>query len=390
MSLDQTMEDARLLLAFDHPFFSALFAGSKVQLVDDLEAVIGMPAPACCTTRNRLMFCRKRLATATAPAVMFVTGHEALHAALHHTQSHVADARPDARLRNMAMDFVINDMLIDCGLKMPEGELRGLHRPGKEDRLKSWIEVYDELEQSGEGGKGGGAGDKFIDLVSDPDGDPSPAERDQIEMEAKVTLATAAKLAQDVGKVPASLKRMVDEALNPKLPWWAILEPFMTGLMKQEVSWSRPHRRYLWQGIYLPSAIDEPRLSHVGLVIDTSGSIGAAELGLYQTQINRIFETCRPAKVTVVYADARVNHVDTFEDDDFPVQLSPHGGGGTDFRPAVRWFEAEGEPPEVVVYLTDGYGNFPERAPSFPMVWCITTNVVAPHGVTIHTDLKGA
>jgi len=51
----------------------------------------------------------------------------------------------------------------------------------------------------------------------------------------------------------------------------------------------------------------------------------------------------------------------------------PEGGGGTDFRPffdaiAATW---GGQNEAVCVYLTDGYGDFPEKIPQLPILWVI-------------------
>jgi predicted metal-dependent peptidase len=45
------------------------------------------------------------------------------------------------------------------------------------------------------------------------------------------------------------------------------------------------------------------------------------------------------------------------------------GGGGTDFRPAFKWMEENDVVPDVLLYLTDGYGTFPEEAPEYPVIW---------------------
>jgi predicted metal-dependent peptidase len=41
--------------------------------------------------------------------------------------------------------------------------------------------------------------------------------------------------------------------------------------------------------------------------------------------------------------------------------------------------EAQGDTwtPAVAIYLTDGYGRFPERAPDVPMLWVITPGGLA-------------
>ena len=54
--------------------------------------------------------------------------------------------------------------------------------------------------------------------------------------------------------------------------------------------------------------------------------------------------------------------------------LELYGGGGTDFRPALRRIDelvACGELPHLggVLYFTDGYGVFPEREPAYPVAF---------------------
>jgi len=50
--------------------------------------------------------------------------------------------------------------------------------------------------------------------------------------------------------------------------------------------------------------------------------------------------------------------------------------------------EAAEEPPVALVYLTDGYGTFPEQEPEFPVLWASTAVEVFPWGevVTLHDN----
>ena len=57
----------------------------------------------------------------------------------------------------------------------------------------------------------------------------------------------------------------------------------------------------------------------------------------------------------------------------------PQGGGGTSFVPffdkvAQRW---DGQTQGVCVYLTDGYGSFPDTAPELPVLWVVTPGGLA-------------
>ena len=47
--------------------------------------------------------------------------------------------------------------------------------------------------------------------------------------------------------------------------------------------------------------------------------------------------------------------------------LQPQGGGSTDFRPAIAL--AETFHPDLIIYLTDLHGTFPEKKPRAPINW---------------------
>jgi predicted metal-dependent peptidase len=80
--------------------------------------------------------------------------------------------------------------------------------------------------------------------------------------------------------------------------------------------------------------------------------------------------------------------VDIFEADD-DVKLRMCGGGGTDFRPPFARVRKEGWTPHALVYLTDGYGPFPDKKDAdYPVVWCMTTDVVAPFGDHVFVKIE--
>jgi predicted metal-dependent peptidase len=176
-----------------------------------------------------------------------------------------------------------------------------------------------------------------------------------------------------MGKLPAGIERMIDEMLDVKTPWHEILERFMSGLIKDGYSWKRPNRKFISQGLYLPGYDYIPRMGPMVIGVDTSGSIGQPELNEFNAHINRILDTCGPEKVYVVYCDAQVNHVDEYEPDDFPVKLTPHGGGGTSFAPVMEWVDQCEEDVECLVYLTDGYGDQNSiEEPKCSTIWLTT------------------
>jgi predicted metal-dependent peptidase len=149
------------------------------------------------------------------------------------------------------------------------------------------------------------------------------------------------------------------------------------------VTWNRPNRRFIHQGLYLPSR-DIKLTGTFVCVIDTSGSIGEKELNEFGSEIKGIVDQMQPEKVYVMYCDAAVAHVDEFGKYD-ELTFAAHGGGGTDFRPPFKWLEEHDITPDALVYLTDGYGSFPEEEDvHFPCLWAINNrNVEPPFGVHI-------
>jgi predicted metal-dependent peptidase len=51
----------------------------------------------------------------------------------------------------------------------------------------------------------------------------------------------------------------------------------------------------------------------------------------------------------------------------------PKGGGGTSFRPFFTAVEeiASSQEDDLCIYLTDGFGDFPAKAPDYPVMWVL-------------------
>ncbi len=92
--------------------------------------------------------------------------------------------------------------------------------------------------------------------------------------------------------------------------------------------------------------------------VDTSGSTESV-LPVFKAELLAIVEECQPEATIVIMADADVQRVDRFEAGE-PVEFNVEGLGGTDFRPVFMYLEQEQLEAACVIYLTDGYGVFPE------------------------------
>lgn len=295
--------------------------------------------------------------------------HEVMHCVFDHITRY---GSREPKKWNYAGDYVINQLLHDAGFEIGAGWLldaryKGMHAD----------EVYSLLPDNPENnGKGRGP----LDEMLPDDGTSSAADA----TEWKIATIQAAAAAKAVGKLPDSLQRLVEDSTRPQVDWRDRLRQFMTQTSKDDYSWARPNRRYLSAGLYLPSLYSE-NMGPVVVGIDTSGSIDDKTLQAFGGEIRALVQAVRPSEVHIVYCDAEVNHVDVFSPYD-EMKFAPHGGGGTDFRPVAEYVREKDLSPECVVYLTDGYGPFPERQ-DVPWLWCMTTDVEAPFGETVRIEV---
>ena len=311
----------------------------------------------------------------TVSELIFLLAHEAMHYMLCHA---VRMGSRDPEGWNIAGDLVINDTLIDAGVgTFIKG---GVTFDGA--RNHSTEELYSDPPDGGNGGGEGGIGNDI-----DTSEQLSESEAKEIEGQAKVELIQSSKAAKAMGKLPANLERMIDEIVHVKTPWYDILERYMTNKIRSGKSWKRQNRKFISKNIYLKGKNDLPRMGPVVIAADTSGSCWEA-FPVFNAHIARIMETCKPESVTVIYCDAHVNHVDVFTPEDFPVQLTQRGGGGTLFDPVFDYIDGHGLDPEVVVYLTDGYGNQHDFTSKHETVWLTTGTSKFPWGTVIEFDVN--
>lgn len=200
----------------------------------------------------------------------------------------------------------------------------------------------------------------------------SAAEKEVDAAEWQVAVAQAAQLAKRMGHLPECLERFVDATLQPKVTWQDVLVEFVSQTMtaRDDYSWSSPNRRYISQGMYLPS-LRSDAIGELVVAIDTSGSIENETLRQFAGELNGILE-CRPCKVHIVYCDAQVNATEEWTPEDGELALTKGiGGGGTSHRPVWKWIEDQRIDPAAVVCLTDGFTEF-GREPPYPVLWALT------------------
>jgi predicted metal-dependent peptidase len=284
-------------------------------------------------------------------------------------------------LWNLAHDLSFNPMIAEHagkGIKLPEGSAID---PRFKDQAAE--EIYDalltEAQENGKGGGGDGScgtitigygigDDMRPDLSSTPDGQKA-AKGDgvaakKLAQEWKINVVSAAQAQEKAqngqGSLPAWLRRLVDEIINPKLDWREELSRWLgENGRRNDYSFRRPSRRSAGVGEYLPS-LTKHGITDVTVLLDTSGSIGQERLTEALTEIQGICEDIAVA-IRVIVVDADI-HEDLAIEDAFDLIDHIKGGGGSDFNPAFERLVADGYEGCVVAF-TDGAISVPECQP---------------------------
>lgn len=285
--------------------------------------------------------------------------HELLHAALRHPAR--AGSR-DAVLWNIAADVVVNGMIREDGhFDLPVGavEIPDLAHLSAE-------EVYEQLC----------AGRRPIPALALFDvraREGSFPVTKEIDRHWKNVLHQASAVAQRTGRgfgsVALGMHREMAYAQSPPLDWRELLWQFV---VVTPADFSGFDRRHLWRGLYLDDVVGET--VKLSIAIDTSGSVSSADLGMFFAGIEGILAAYPHIRGELYFADTELYGPYPFAAD-APLPRA-RGGGGTSFIPFFeRVGQQETEAPDLCIYLTDGYGEFPSTPPHIPVLW-----VVAPGG----------
>ena len=322
--------------------------------------------------------------------VQFVLANQALHCALLHFTRR---GHRNLLRWNIACDHAINPLLVQDGLLPPPGTvvLDSFAGMTAEEIYPSIAENNSDEpeEQPKHDGAGSGKQQQDADSGTEPDdsggqaakgaGQPKPlnaAEQDALASQWQQRLAGAAQQAQLAGKLGGLLGRMVGELMQPKLPWRLLLARYLTQYARDDYSYMRPSRR---EGeMILPSL--RSAQADMMVVLDTSGSVSAAEIDEFISEINAIKGQMR-ARVMLHACDSELAKDGPwlFEPwDEFKVPETLAGGGGTDFRPVFDWITKQGREPDLLLYFTDALGEFPASEAAFPVIWLVKGNAAVP------------
>jgi predicted metal-dependent peptidase len=364
---------SQIRLSESFPFFGALLMMAPIVMTNTI--------PTAATNGRDLLFNADFVRSLSAQELDGVVVHELLHLALSHVPRRGVR---DHMVWNIAADIHVNGIVYSLKqLKLPAGAVEDLglaplcveeiyekllndKKSTSKNRLTLRREAY-KLD--------------VVDLVELPDdGVDSHDSKNISELSAQLVTTWTSNVScalgmagkQHHGSPPAALLRSVLEANTPQIDWQSAL---WRSVVRTPDDFAGFDRRHLWRGLYVE--VLEADTLDIDVCIDTSGSVSDSQLSEFLGLLRNIVCSYPSVRCRLYYADSQC--VGPFEVDINRPLASAVGGGGTDFRPffaaiaaRVAADGARSNASRTVIYITDGFGMFPQAVPELDVLWVVT------------------
>ena len=373
-SLKDRMTKARIKLLKKSPFFGTLLINAPWR--EDRSI------PTAATDGRGLMFNPDYMETLNEKQLNGVTIHEILHCALSHVDRMKDVFKVDPLVANIAADIVVNGIIDDNRLELPDGAIR-------DDKIKhlSVREIYNIIKQKQSKDKDYVKKKYGVQQVNvclcapDPDSD-NFEDQDGNTVEApewKDVLNKAATIARmsKAGPTGSAMERIFQELLEPTIDWRTVLYKYIT---ESRNDFDGFDRRHICNGLYLDDFAGSQ--VHVLVYIDVSGSIDEEILTEFMSELNGAINSVNEISGEVHCFDTRLHYVCEISDISSNFRLI--GGGGTCFKRIISHISEYRETNPntsassiLPIVLTDGYADLNldyDRAN--PLLW-----VISPGGI---------
>ncbi|MBT9167693.1 MAG: hypothetical protein DDT19_01033 [Syntrophomonadaceae bacterium] len=412
------IEKGRFELLVKLPFFSQVVLMLSNVVVDERIVSPGSDVPTFATDYKRLLihpdaFGEKGMLGGRTSLVAPVILHECFHCGYDH------DGRRGERDRilwNISADYAVNSIIKQLGFEIGEGWLyeekykdmcaeaiyddlmknakqaknmiasngNGKQGNKKQEVIDVHMPASGEGKEKGSGGQGkegkdakenkNGGGQSVADLKNKWKDAFTNAKLQMAEMER----------AKGQGNTPGWLAELVDGYAEIETDVVARLAEFIKRAVIDTPNWKKTDRLlYSGAGLHWPTRTG--RSMDIVFVADTSGSIGADDFKYFIGILNDILENFHDVNIKIRFMQCDMNVVSDVTVDSATHFLSVEqffeggkigmkGRGGTSFEEPFWKIEEEikkdeTEVPSCLVYLTDGMGTFPKKAPDYPVLW---------------------
>ena len=384
--MNDRLDTAYSKLGLREPFIAAVMTRIKREVSDEVSTAA--------TDGTRVIYNPDFIEKQSNEELFGLVLHESLHIVLMHMWRR--DGR-DPELWNYANDAIINAYIRKRGYSLPDGGV-----------FVSWVQdshdsehVYRKLKQeqdrqeqsgSGSGGEGDGEGDQQSKPKRaggfDGQGDLIDAPNEATKSDLEATIMASAEMAKACGDNSGLIDNILKRAGKSDIDWRNEMRAMLTAASNNDYTYRRPSRRFIAQGLYLPSLHNEG-LGPVVIAVDSSASMTQQELSQIAEETQQIIEDLNPEFVRVVYCDTSIKNIQDFNQGD-DVKLECRGGGGTSFKPVFDYVSSEMPNAVGVIYFTDMEANLEEcDEPHCPVIWANTGKQIneVPFGVITNVKI---
>lgn len=360
----------------------AVFLGKNAAFFGSLACSMDLrwddTVPTAATNGKQILWNPSWFSSLSKDERIFVYLHELWHSARLHP---LRGSNKDPKQWNIACDYKINIDLVDMGYSY--GSLTPYYDPAlsglSEDEIYELL-VNNKIPQPQSGWMGEGTGEGDLEELN---------QEAKHELLSRVVQATQqAKAAQEgAGNITGGIEELLDTFLAPVIPWQTFLQRFFTDLVDEDVSWSRPNRRY--QDMYLPGKVkDESRLDHLCYYMDVSGSVSSEDITRFNSEVKYIKDTYNPEKLTLVQFDTEITNQIVIEEHDQFEKIRVIGRGGTYLEPVREHIEKH-KPTAAIIFSDLECPPMRQLSIDIPIIWVVINNpwATVPFGQKVHINV---
>lgn len=352
------IEKVKASLIIDQPYFGSISSYLKPIQNDDIKTFL--------SSSSTFEYNDEYIQNKSDEELAFLLTNAAMH------QAFLQELRLDSRMQwlwTLATDYAINSLLVNNGLELPDD----MNYDDRFDDMSA-ESIYAILENE-------------ID-----DEKHTPQKVSQIKYENQISSDEMQENIKDInqellnkaklqGDLPLGIELFVPKLYEGKISWRDELYDVIEHALKFDYRLIPPNKRYISQGIALPS-LSGTKMKLV-IALDSSASVDEKMLSMFLAEVDSIMNSFENYEIDLLVADAKVQeHYILTPGDEISYKLK--GGGGTNFESTFQYIQDNIDEVNLMLYFTDGLGNFPKEEVGFDVVWVLTNNELSvPFGRTI-------
>lgn len=381
MNAEEKILKAKIQLQKSKPFFAYLLLHMKVQE----HTTMAMPTMAV-DREGKLYYDPTFVDSLSDTYLQSALCHEIMHTALEHlTRLH--ERKP--KLFNIATDIVVNNLLLTNDMDIPSNWIYPVNNEVqigkyvvKDIDKKTAEEIYNELHKNLKGkiqNKGtcvivndNGREQKVGFDSHEYSKSTDQQQSDKTAKEWHKRIVEAYTYAKQIGREPAGVGRQIKELLEEKINWKTALYKYVTNNLPFDYTYSRPSKRSIASGYYMPNTLREE--IEIVVALDTSGSIAQNDLSEFLAEMVGISKAFTNVKMTAIICDAVVHEVYEFCNGNIQtiLDMKIRGGGGTSHKPVYKWVEENKPSTKLLINFTDGFTDLNKLQETVQTLWVIT------------------